>query len=403
MVEPAQNQLASNSFRHTCVACRVVFADQNAHREHFKSDFHRYNLKRKIADLAPVVYETFRCKVAEMALQKVDSLISAEENESKIHAHQQQQGKKCTICQKFYQSDAAYDNHCKSKKHLESVQKSITIQNSSSSAVVADDQISSTILSEDLNLEDDGSSWEDVESVSGGGEAITPRNCFFCPENCQDLQQNLHHMALKHGFFVVDLDYCVDLEGLLTYLGQKVGQGFVCLWCNEKGRRFKSLDAVQKHMIQKGHCRMYHDGEAMLEYEDFYDYSSSYPDAGDGKMDVDEEEEDINLSSLEVNGYELVLPSGATIGHRSLFVYFRQNLRPTNQICLSKTSKKANPVDQQFFGRYKALGWTSTSPALVKRKERDLAYLRKIRSKHYMRLGVKANKLQKHFKSQIDF
>jgi hypothetical protein len=34
--------------RMTCVACRVVFAKPDLHREHYKSDWHRYNLKRKV-------------------------------------------------------------------------------------------------------------------------------------------------------------------------------------------------------------------------------------------------------------------------------------------------------------------------------------------------------------------
>lgn len=53
---------------------------------------------------------------------------------------------------------------------------------------------------------------------------------------------------------------------------------FICLWCNEKGRTFYSLDAVRKHMNDKGHCKMLHEGLALVEYSDFYDYSSSYPD-----------------------------------------------------------------------------------------------------------------------------
>jgi len=32
----------------TCMTCRVGFAAAAAHREHFKSDWHRYNLKRKV-------------------------------------------------------------------------------------------------------------------------------------------------------------------------------------------------------------------------------------------------------------------------------------------------------------------------------------------------------------------
>lgn len=52
----------------------------------------------------------------------------------------------------------------------------------------------------------------------------------------------------------------------------------MCIWCNERGRTFYSLDAVRKHMTDKGHCKMLHEGLALAEYAEFYDYSSSYPD-----------------------------------------------------------------------------------------------------------------------------
>ena len=54
--------------------------------------------------------------------------------------------------------------------------------------------------------------------------------------------------------------------------GQKVGEGHVCLWCNEKGKAFHSTKSVQQHMMDKGHCKMMHDGDAVYEYADFYDY-----------------------------------------------------------------------------------------------------------------------------------
>lgn len=37
-----------------CPTCLAVFADQEAHKIHYKSDYHRYNLKRKTVKLAPV-------------------------------------------------------------------------------------------------------------------------------------------------------------------------------------------------------------------------------------------------------------------------------------------------------------------------------------------------------------
>lgn len=52
----------SNS-SHTCITCRVVFARGELQREHYKSDWHRYNLKRKVAELPPVTAAVFQTKV----------------------------------------------------------------------------------------------------------------------------------------------------------------------------------------------------------------------------------------------------------------------------------------------------------------------------------------------------
>ena len=46
----------------------------------------------------------------------------------------------------------------------------------------------------------------------------------------------------------------------------------MCLWCNTRGRGFRSVDAAQKHMVDKGHCKLLHEGDVQLEYADFYDY-----------------------------------------------------------------------------------------------------------------------------------
>ena len=55
-----------------------------------------------------------------------------------------------------------------------------------------------------------------------------------------------------------------------------MGEGYICLWCNEKGKGFNSTKAVQQHMVDKGHCKMLFDGDAVFEYSDFYDYRLAY-------------------------------------------------------------------------------------------------------------------------------
>lgn len=46
----------------------------------------------------------------------------------------------------------------------------------------------------------------------------------------------------------------------------------MCLWCNEKGRCFYSAEAVQSHMTDKSHCKLFTDADAALEFADFYDF-----------------------------------------------------------------------------------------------------------------------------------
>lgn len=58
---------------------------------------------------------------------------------------------------------------------------------------------------------------------------------------------------------------------------------------------------------------MIHEGEALLEYSDFYDYSTSYP--------TDSTEDDYRI--IEDVNSQLILPSGARIGKRSLMRYYR--------------------------------------------------------------------------------
>jgi pre-60S factor REI1 len=176
-------------------------------------------------------------------------------------------------------------------------------------------------------------------------------------------------MSTAHSFFVPDADYLIDITGLITYLGEKIAVGNVCIYCNGKGREFRTLDAVRKHMVDKSHCKIAYDTEnERLEVSNYYDFSTSYPDAhqrkkrkarkepkpdGDEWEDVDEDgmasgeevDEIVNEEASESedddseaedelpenqitygdSSYELVLPSGARIGHRSMKRYYAQS------------------------------------------------------------------------------
>eukprot|EP00879_Flechtneria_rotunda_P024228 GHRR01025676.1.p2 GENE.GHRR01025676.1~~GHRR01025676.1.p2 ORF type:complete len:135 (+),score=37.64 GHRR01025676.1:1818-2222(+) len=49
-----------------CSTSGTYFLDKESLAEHYKSDFHRYNLKRKVAGLPPVTKEWFEARKAQL-------------------------------------------------------------------------------------------------------------------------------------------------------------------------------------------------------------------------------------------------------------------------------------------------------------------------------------------------
>lgn len=95
----------------TCINCDARFANAEIQREHYKTDWHRYNLKRRVAQLPPVTAEEFQ--------QRVLSARSATETA----IEEQQMSIYCTACRKQFGNQKAHDNHLNSKKHKEALDR----------------------------------------------------------------------------------------------------------------------------------------------------------------------------------------------------------------------------------------------------------------------------------------
>lgn len=91
----------SGSF--TCITCQVLFKNPELQREHYKSDWHRYNLKRKVASIPPITLEDFELRVQEHRE-------SAQEVNRDVSEY-------CKYCSKLFNTKNAYNNHLNSKKH----------------------------------------------------------------------------------------------------------------------------------------------------------------------------------------------------------------------------------------------------------------------------------------------
>uniref|UniRef100_A0A0R3RJ65 C2H2-type domain-containing protein n=1 Tax=Elaeophora elaphi TaxID=1147741 RepID=A0A0R3RJ65_9BILA len=382
---------ASNGL--TCLCCQVMFRNGDVQREHYKTDWHRYNLKRKITGFPVVTEEQFKLKV--IAYRKETEIEKTTETKMFI----------CKCCSKQFQSANAYNNHLSSKKHKECETRSFgrDTMKRTSKAIVSKKEINdhhcnrfNEVGIQENGDDDDGASdgWvtdHGTDDEDFDESKIIPETvCLFCNYGSKEVEKNLIHMSVLHGFFLPDAEFCTDVYGMLHYLGLKVGSGNMCLVCNRR-KKFCSLDACQKHMRDKGHCRVACSVEEMIEFEDFYDYSPMYPEG-----------EDVDKSCpivLTDNAYILTLPSGARIGHRSLLRYYRQRLKPVQ--CESKSDRERKEIlKKAIIGQYKQLGWTGTSVAgfpgtLAIQRAKDVRYMKKINSKNWVNLGLNNNRLFK--------
>ena len=236
---------------------------------------------------------------------------------------------------------------------------------------------------------------KDDESNSES-EAIPPTSCLFCNHQSLNIENNLQHMLKSHSFFIPDLEYVIDLEAFLVYLGAKVGDGKVCLLCNTRSKQFQTLKACRDHMTDKGHCMVNCESNAMLEFADFYDFSSTYPSSENVNIDIELTPADTSLY-VDPDTLELVLPSGARAGHRALKKYYSQSVveRP-------EQPKRSHAMILGLANHYRALDMQNGTLAVAVRKRLEA---KKIENRHRlnfkMTVGVKANKLQTHFRKQV--
>ncbi|KAK9237407.1 C2H2 type zinc-finger-domain-containing protein [Lipomyces kononenkoae] len=322
----------------TCNGCGVGFPTPDMQRRHMKTDWHRYNLKRRVATLPPISAEIF----AERVLQQMDA---TRKNEEKLSIGG---GNKKTL--RHHKAPSSVATLSVAGDDLDSVIEDESIDLAGPSVEYVASNAARGVDGEDED--------EDIDSIIErklrSAVKLPLSACIFCSaQNFRDVDDSLAHMQHDHGLFIPERNYLVDLKGLVEYLSEKVSIGNACLYCSFIGR---SLNSVRDHMIAKQHCKIPYDTEDdQLEISNFYDFSSSYPDDYEEEDDWDDvasgdESPDDDGSTVQVaggqrqrrtetnlvldpTGLELSLPlSRLRIGHRSLARYYRQSLRPTTEL-----------------------------------------------------------------------
>ena len=325
----ASTESPDSTHPYTCQSCLVAFKSSELQRGHMQSDWHRYNLKRRVASLPPLSSEIFTEKV--LANQATAAATAAKAQFEQV----------CPACSKTYFSENAFRNHLGSVKHKQRV---AALQKNGDDTDAGKDDETNSMMSSALSLgepidtkstvtEDSLAEQDFLEVVDGikktnikdtspvrkrptrphhsssqdkpehslsptDDEASGPdgtthadendptvlQKCLFCNTQSDDLDSSITHMRTKHGLFIPEQRYLTDLEGLIRWLHDRVIALHECLYC---GTTKHTTSGIQTHMRDKGHCMIaFESEEQMLEVGQFYDFRSSY---SDDETDSDDE------------------------------------------------------------------------------------------------------------------
>lgn len=343
---------------YTCNSCVLHFDDGALQREHMKSDWHRYNLKRRVAQLPPITELVFKSKVSMLATGENESQGKTKQLTKKEMRRREKEAllekkKKLLELAKQSMMKNMKEGNMVGKQSNESVQENV-IKTEEEEQVKKEEQEKENVGPEavkeatsDEELTEEQLAEKLMAQKLANKVDIPLESCLFCRNKTfSTFEENLEHMFKSHGFYIPEQKYLIDKEGLVTYMSEKIGLGNVCIVCNYQG---KDIEAVRAHMLSKRHCKIPYESEnEKLEISEFYNFSSTYEkfdqaniineaDLKQGDNDEDwedvedeevEDEDEAPREYLYHDEYELHLPTGVKVGHRSLQRYFKQSLKP---------------------------------------------------------------------------
>ena len=333
-----------------------VFSSRSELAEHYKSDWHRYNLKRKESNLPILTEAEFQVRLAAaLALKKEKDETTKHLGTSHLKHKPVKSQAKCE--EKLKLQDGSFSETPVTGKQQQQQQQQQ--QNLEEEVTVGSDEIHNKEMRVDVKKVKDN----DLEQTP----VIDPLQCLFSNQQFESLQLNLEHMRCKYGFFIPEMEHLVDRRGLVGYCHEKVKLGHCCLYCQ---KIFPTWRGTQQHMIDARHCKLrYEEGIDLDEYEPFYDFDaankeflehfngpSSKPytndndnhhdqineveindDNDDEWEDFDDNDDDDDVSmenyyqehvlkrgfDVTILG-ELIFPDGRVIGHRGLARFYKQ-------------------------------------------------------------------------------
>jgi pre-60S factor REI1 len=366
---------------------------------HYKTPWHKYNLKRREASLPPLLETDFLTRLA--AAQDVHNERSMRQQSGMDH-----NGKG------HLKSGKRHRNTTSTTTSRDGTSASVGVSDSASTApkqAVANGSIVPTNQEADNSL-------VVVTTKNQRPIEINPKQCLFDRHVSATVQTNVDRMHRKYGFFIPDYEYLTDMTGLVGYCHEKIQLGNVCLYCH---RTFRTARSCIQHMHNKVHTKLrYELGIDLEDLDVFYDFTEANEDFLNGTVHpklqgpamtsdneacddvseepdnsdeegVDEEWEDVSEDENEndddeesydgmndddddlYRGYEdevakmgwkvtplgeLIFPDGRIIGHRGLRRYYKQRLSQSKQASVAVSAARQAAGERLYRGRVYNIG-----------------------------------------------
>ena len=412
----------------TCNSCMIQFQSSDLQRHHMKTEWHRYNLKRRVAQLAPISASLFAEKLQmsnrEQELNQVDEFgfpVLKPINHSRGF---QRKGRKL--------GRSRLEGLQHSGQDLRSLSPASSITSHASRATFRSTDLEEEAFSDHgFTTEDSYSHYSntdhessDESEIGNDHERISSTECIYCGKNSKQVEANVRHMFNKHGLYLPERSYLTDLTGLLKYLTDIIIVNKNCLCCKYQG---SSVESIRAHMSSKHHCMLPYETKAeRAAISQFYDFSSldeaavSDSSAKHGTSSsvspvtfansesiiqtaelhssedgADEAEADINsnyaLVHIDDSGVELQLGNGIKVGHRSMQRYYRQN------VPLGSTS----PDDRRTVVAADRRVTSTVQSRQMKKAEKEIKQLEKQHSNKHVRLQIRRANHQTHFRDEL--
>lgn len=360
-----------NRDKFTCLSCHISFPGQDMQRIHMKTEWHRYNLKRRVANLQPIPAELFEEKVSTTKKETVEvddfGFIINGTGLSKMKGISHLKVKKVNPRLSALNTHKHYNHHHNhlidrdlSPARSEMSQFSIgsTLSVTSGSDIGNDEEIHSNSESEDsINHYLSSNQNTDIEIDDFTDEEEEPiidfelDQCFYCNELNDSIESNIDHMFKFHGLYIPNKEKLIHRDDLLRVVADSIGIDRICLKC---GYQSNKLIGIRQHIKSKGHANIPYES-----YEEREIWSPFYETDDKTQYGDDGEEEDMNVTT---SGTELSLANGSKLGHRSMNRYYRQTIhRPQ---ALNIEGENVNEEENSI--------------AILDKKAQDVLHLRRV-------------------------